>query len=208
MWQTLAQIAVPIALDQGIKYLTKNNNPQPTTNSPNQNSSGWTSNTVGINPDDYRTGSSQYMDSLSPEQRQVLHRAMSDSGIGNQNLRDSDDYRRVMAGGTGLRDYSTLNSSLPINSNQNLRDSDDYRRIMAGGTGLRDYSTLDNSSLPINSQNAPNQKPGVYNDLLRPIVKETGNQLGKEAVGYFTTGETGPLMSLLGEGATYLAAML
>ena len=156
MWQTLAQLAIPIAVDQGIKYLTRNSNPQPTASSPDQ-SLGWTSNTVGINPD-YKTGSSQYIDSLSPEQRQALHRAISDSG------------------------------TIP--------------QTQSG------YSTLSNPNLPISSQNVPNQRPGVYNDLLRPVVKETGNQLAKEAVGYFTTGETGPLMSLLGKGVTYLTATL
>jgi hypothetical protein len=155
MWQTLAQIAIPIALDQGVKYLTRNNNSQSTVSNPSQG--GWTSNTVGINPD-YKTGSSQYIDSLSPEQRQALYRAINDSGTTPQ--------------------------------------------TQSG------YSTINNPNLPINSQNVPNQKPGVYNDLLRPIVKETGNQLGKEAVGYFATGETGPLLDLLGKGATYLTALL
>jgi hypothetical protein len=129
MWQTLAQIAIPIALEQGIKYLTKDNNPRSPTSSPNQGS-GWNSNTVDQSP------------------------------------------------GWESR------------------------------TGRAWQSTISNPNLPISSQNVPSQKPGVYNDLLQPVVKETGNQLAKEAVGYFASGETGPLISLLGKGATYLTALL
>ena len=186
MWQTLAQLAIPIAVDQGIKYLTRNSNPQPTASSPDQ-SLGWTSNTVGINPD-YKTGSSQYMDSLTPEQRQALHRAMNDSGLNNQRLADQSPGWELRTGGAW---QSPSGHSGGI-----------YNQTQSG------YSTINNPNIPISNQNVPNQKPGVYNDLLRPVVKETGNQLAREAVGYFTTGEAGPLMSLLGEGATYLATML
>ena len=186
MWQTLAQLAIPIALDQGIKYLTKNNNSQPVTNSPNQQS-GWTSNTVGINPD-YKTGSSQYMDSLTPEQRQNLQRAMNDSGLNNQKFPDQSPGWEYRTGGAWQSPSGNAGGI--------------YSQTQSG------YNTISNPNLPISSQNVPNQKPGVYNDLLRPVVKETGNQLAKEAVGYFTSGETGPLLNLLGEGATYLAGLI
>ncbi|HEY9705867.1 MAG TPA: hypothetical protein V6C58_25755 [Allocoleopsis sp.] len=186
MWQTLAQLAIPIAIDQGIKYLTRENSSQPVTNSPNQQS-GWTSNTVGINPD-YKTGSSQYLDSLTPEQRQNLQRAMNDSGLNNQRFSDQSPGWEYRTGGTWQSPSGNAGGT--------------YSQTQSG------YNTISNPNLPVNNQNIPNQKPGIYNDLLRPVVRETGGQLAREATGYFTSGETGPLLNLLSKGATYLAGAL
>lgn len=150
-WQTLAQVAAPIAIDKGISWLS---------------------------------GRTQ----LTPDQQQQLRQMAADSGLGNQRFSDQSPGWEMRTGG--------------VWQSPNGNAGGVYNQTQSG------YSTINNPNIPINQNNIPGQKPNIYNDYVKPIIRETGNQLHREAVSFLTSGETGPLLSLLGKGATYLTALL
>ena len=150
-WNTLAQIAAPIAIDKGISWLSD------------------------------RT-------QLTPDQQQQLRQIATDSGLGNQRFSDQSPGWEYRTGGAWQSPSGNAGGI--------------YSQTQSG------YSTINNPNIPINQNNIPNYKPGIYNDYVKPIIRETGNQLGREAVSFLSSGETGPLLSLLGKGASYLTALL
>lgn len=206
MWQTLAAAALPLVIDRGFQMIDRyqSNNqanggspvvgipsdPNKMIGFPSKATSpigmGVASGTSVMRP--LENINTQNLDNLTPEQRQNLQRAINDSGLNNQRFSDQSPGWEYRTGGAWQSPSGNAGGA--------------YSQTQS------EYNTISNPNLPVNNQNVPNQKPGIYNDLLRPVVRETGGQLAREATGYFTSGETGPLLSLLGKGATYLAGMI
>lgn len=128
---------------------------------------------------------------LSPRQIEMLRQSTQNAGV-NPQVGNSTNNTRFNAR------FLDENPGWEVNTSGRFStpDGDIQGIINQTQSGYSNTRISPNDYLNA-SQYANQGKPGIYNDLLRPVVRETGGQLAKEAVGYFTGGDLGPLLSAI-----------